>query len=326
MSSPNITLPSKPKIIKEDINHGIFEIDGLYPGYGHTLGNSLRRIILSSIPGAAITSIKIEGVDHEFSTIKGVQEDVISMILNLKKVKFKIHGDEPVVATLEVKGPKVVDSSMIKTPTQAEVVNTDEYLFEITENVSVNIEITLGKGIGFVTREMISKNKAEIGSISLDASYTPVRRASYEVENMRVGDRTDHNKLRINIETDGTISAKEVFERSVSIMINQLQSIVGFKEFSDMEEISLSESEEIVSSTEDVDSVESADENNGSKTKIEDLNLSTRTINTLIAGGVKTLAGLVKKNENSLRELDGMGDKGIEEIKNLLAEYGHELK
>jgi DNA-directed RNA polymerase subunit alpha len=322
MSYHNIALPSKPKIIKEENNHGIFEIDGLYPGYGHTLGNSLRRIILSSIPGVAITQIKIDGVTHEFSAIDGVKEDVIMMILNLKKTRFKMHVEEPVTVSLSVKGPKIVTAKDLNIPAQAEILNKDEYLFEITGNSKVELEFVIEKGLGFIAREMIAKNKAEIGTILLDSAFTPIRRVSYEVENMRVGDKTDHNRLRINIETDGTVSAKDAFESSIKTMINQLQSIVGFKEFSALLE---NESVESVNVEEKILNTEKELED-PTKIKIEDVNFSTRTLNTLAAASIKTLGGLTKRSEDSVREIEGMGEKGIEEIKSLLASYGLSLK
>lgn len=320
MSSHSILLPTKPKIIKDENTTGIFEIDGLYPGYGHTLGNSLRRVILSSIPGAAITSINIDGVKHEFSTMEGVKEDVIAIILNLKKVRFQLHSDEETQINLSVKGPKKVTSKDIQTPTQVEVVNKDQYLFEITENKEVSINLTVEKGLGYVPRELISKEKADIGAIILDAAFTPIRRVSYEVENMRVGDRTDHNRLRISIETDGSITAKEAFESSIQTMIHQLQSIVGYREFSAREELSSSST---VTETQSETSESSEDI---TKIKIEDLALSTRTVNTLIAAGVKTLGGLVRKSLTDVKEIEGMGDKGINEIKELVAKYGLTLK
>lgn len=326
--SYNIVLPSKPKIIKEEQMHGIFEIDGLYPGYGHTLGNSLRRVILSSIPGVAITSIAIDGVKHEFSTIEGVKEDVISIILNLKKVKFIMHDNEPLSLSIKTKGAKVITSDDIICPSQAEVVTKKQYLFEITTNKEVSIEFTIEQGLGYIPREMIAKNKADIGNIILDASFTPIRRVSYEVENMRVGDRTDYNKLRLNIETDGSVSAKDAFESAIKTMINQLQSIVGFREFSIMEP----SSEASVDTNSDLEkknleeSVGGEDDNDIKKMSVEDLGLSTRTVNTLIAGSVKTVGGLTRKSAETLNELEGMGDKGITEITEALAKLGLSLK
>ena len=321
--SYNIVLPSKPKIIKEEQMHGVFEIDGLYPGYGHTLGNSLRRVILSSIPGVAITSIAIDGVKHEFSTIEGVKEDVISIILNLKKVKFMMHDDQPLSLNIKTKGAKTVTSSDIICPSQAEVVNKDQYLFEVTTNKEISIEFTIEQGLGYIPREMIAKNKAEIGNIVLDASFTPIRRVSYEVENMRVGDRTDYNKLRINIETDGSISAKDAFESSIKTMINQLQSIVGFREFSVVEA-----GEEVAAEVTKAEVMSESDENvtDVSKISVEEIGLSTRTVNTLISGSVKTVGGLTRKSAESLNELEGMGDKGITEITEALAKLGLALK
>ena len=231
MSSYSILLPSKPKIVREDNLNGVYTIEGLYPGYGHTLGNSLRRIILSSVPGASITSLSIAGVKHEFSTIEGVKEDVISIILNLKKIKFSTTSDESVVANLKVKGIGIITAKDIDLPSQLEIANKDQYICEITaKSTELSIDMNVEKGLGFVSRENLKKEKADVGTIFLDASFTPVRRASYEVENMRVGDRTDHNRLTLSIETDGTVSPRVVLEHSVETMIKQLQAIVGFRD------------------------------------------------------------------------------------------------
>ena len=205
MSDLQIILPSKLSVVSEDTTKGIYEIDGLYPGYGHTLGNSLRRIILSSLPGAAITSLKIDGVDHEFSVVDGVKEDVITMLLHLKQVRFRLNSDEPQTVTLSVKGPKIVTANDITAGGQVEVLNKDLYIAELTGKSNLNIEMTIQKGLGFVAKDMHKKEKTEIGSIAVDAIFTPIRRVAYEVENMRVGDNTNHNRLRMTIETDGTL-------------------------------------------------------------------------------------------------------------------------
>ncbi len=311
-------MPSKPKIIKEDATFGVYEIDGLYPGYGHTLGNSLRRIILSSIPGASITSLSIDGVKHEFSTIDGIKEDVISIILNLKKTRFKLHGDDAQKATLHIKGTKTITAKDISLPSQLEVMNKDQYICESTsKDLDIAIEITVDKGLGYVPREVLQKEKADIGTIFLDASFTPIRRASYEVENMRVGDRTDHNRLRVTIETDGTISPKEALESSIHTMITQLQSIVGFRE------TVIDYPKEATSSPVAEAEVEESD---ASKVKIEDLGLSTRTENALVSAAVRTAGGLARKSEEDLLSIDGLGEKGISEIKKALESLGLELK
>lgn len=297
---------------------GVYEIDGLYPGYGHTLGNSLRRIILSSIPGASITSLSIDGVKHEFSTIDGIKEDVIGIILNLKKIRFKLHGDDAQKATLHIKGSKTITANDITLPSQLEVMNVDQYICESTaKDVNIAIELTVEKGLGYVPREVLQKEKAEIGSIMLDASFTPIRRASYEVENMRVGDRTDHNRLRVTIETDGTITPHEALENSIQTMITQLQSIVGFR----AEVIEKKEEQSISKPLEDKE-----EENDATKVKIEDLGLSTRTENALVGASIRTAGGLSRKSEEDLLSVDGLGEKGINEIKKALGELGLSLK
>ncbi len=318
MSSHSIILPSKPRIVKEDATSGVYEIDGLYPGYGHTLGNSLRRIILSSIPGASITSLSIDGVKHEFSAIDGIKEDVIAIILNLKKTRFKLHGDDAQKATLHIKGAKAVLAKDISMPSQLEIMNKDQYICESTDkNVDIAIEITVEKGLGYVPREVLQKEKADIGTIALDASFTPIRRASYEVENMRVGDRTDHNRLRVSIETDGTISPHEALEGAIHTMITQLQAVVGFRaEVVDAP----------VAPTPIAQNDENEDTTDATKIKIEDLGLSTRTENALVAASVRTAGGLARKSEEDLLATDGLGEKGITEIKKALADLGLTLK
>ena len=223
-------MPSKPRIVLEEDNKGVFEIDGLYPGYGHTLGNSLRRIILSSFPGASITSIKIDDISHEFQTMDGIKEDVIVMILNLKKIRFKMISDEPQTVSLSVKGPKEVFAKDIKTGGQVEILNPDLHVVEVTGKINLNIEMKIEKGLGFIPKEILQRDKVDIGTIAVDGIFTPIRRVSYEVENMRVGDNTNYNRLRISVETDGTLTAREAFLKSIEIMINQLKSIIDFKE------------------------------------------------------------------------------------------------
>ncbi|MEN9921068.1 MAG: hypothetical protein RLZZ517_46 [Candidatus Parcubacteria bacterium] len=317
MIEQNIAIPSKPKIVSEENFKGIYEIDGLYPGYGHTLGNSLRRIILSSLPGTAVTEVKIEGVGHEFSTIEGVKEDVISIILNLKKIRLTMDNHEPMKVELNVKGPKKVTAADINVPSQIEIINKDLELFEITTKTEVKMEIKVENGIGFVPKEMLHKDKVEVGTIALDAIFTPIRRVNYESENMRVGDRTDYNRLRLTIETDGTITPKEALERSISTMITQLKAVVGFKE-----EVELP----MQSATIESDIKEEIDVEDFLKTRIEDLELSARTINALSNANIRTVGGLARKKSADILEIEGFGNKGLEEIKELLAKHGIELK
>lgn len=313
-----ILLPSKPKVVSEKGFHGVYEIDGLYPGYGHTLGNSLRRIILSSIPGVAITTVKIDGADHEFSTMKGIKEDVINIILNLKKVRFKVVNDEEQTVTIKVKGINEVKASDIKVPGQVEVLNPEQYIASITDkNTELSIEIKIQKGLGFVPKEEIQKNKVDIGTIAMDAIFTPVRRVNYEVENMRVGDRTDFNKLTFSIETDGSITPKETLEKSIFLMLEQLKAIVGFEEPVEEKETKKAEKAEAEEKGDDAEFL---------KTRIETLDLSVRTANALSNANIRTVGGLAKKKEKDLSEIEGLGNKGIQEIKKALSNFGITLK
>jgi len=332
MSEYKIIMPSKPRIVLEEENKGVFEIDGLYPGYGHTLGNSLRRIILSSLPGASIVSIKIEGVSHEFQTLDGVKEDMIVLILNLKKLRFKMMSDEPQTVFLSIKGPKEVTGADVKTGGQVEVLNSEQYIATITGKVNLNIEMRIEKGLGFIQKEAIQKEKVDIGTIAVDAIFTPIRRVSYEVENMRVGDKTNHNRLRILIETDGTLTPREALSNSIVIMINQLKAIVDFKETDApmSEEVGVPTKSVGKDKKEDKDKekekIQRDDFTDVLKTRIDGLDLSTRTLNALTAANIRTLGGLARKKREDLLEVEGIGEKGITEIKKVLSKFGLNLK
>ncbi len=322
MSEYSVVLPSKPRIIKEEKSLGIYEIDGLYPGYGHTLGNSLRRIILSSLPGAAITSVKIAGVSHEFSTLEGVKEDVITILLNLKKLRIKLLTDEPQTMSIKVKGIKTVTGAEIETPGQLEIINKDQHIATVTDKgVELDIQMTIERGLGYVPKEVIQKDRVDIGSISMDAIFTPIKRVNYEVELMRVGNRTDFNRIRITIETDGTVTPKEALEHSIQTMIAQLKSIVGFKEEEVVEEKIASEEVEMEAG----DSKKEIDPE-FLKTRIENIDLSPRTLNALTSANIRTLGGLARKKEEDILDIDGLGSKGVQEIKKLLSKYGISLK
>lgn len=322
MSNNNIVLPSKPRIVREEGFSGVYEIDGLYPGYGHTLGNSLRRIILSSLPGAAVTKVKINGVEHEFSGIEGVKEDVITILLNLKKLRIRITGDEPQVLTIKAKGVKKVTAKDIEFPGQVEILNPDLTIFEITNKATeVEMDITVEKGLGFVLKETLHKDRVDIGAISLDASFTPIKKVNYEVENMRVGDRTDFNRLRLSIETDGTLTPKEALEESISIMITQLKAIVGFKE----PEIEIDNSEKADGANDSEGDKQELDVE-FLKTRIDAIGLSPRTVKALSNANIRTVGGLARKKEADILDVDGLGSKGVQEIKKVLAQYNINLK
>jgi DNA-directed RNA polymerase subunit alpha len=318
----DIILPSKPKIVSEDALTGVYEIDGLYPGYGHTLGNSLRRIILSSLPGAAVTKVKIVGADHEFSAIVGVKEDVIAILLNLKKLRIRLATDEPQVLRLKGKGAKTLTAKDIEAPGQAEILNPDLHIATLSDkSAELDIEMTVEKGLGYVPKETLQKDRVEIGSITLDATFTPIRKTNYEVENMRVGDRTDFNRLRLSIETDGTITPREAMEKSIALMITQLKAIVGFVEEEEVKAV-VSESKEeeggaMLGKEVDTELL---------KTRIDALNFSSRTVKALTNGNIRTLGGLARKKESDIMDVDGLGAKGMQEIKKLLAQHGITLK
>lgn len=320
-----ISLPSKPKIIKEEGNKGVYEIDALYAGYGHTLGSSLRRIILSSLPGSAVTAVKIDGAPHEFSTLPGVKEDVINIILNLKKVRFKMHTDEPQTLTLSARGKKEVTAGDIEPSANVEVLNKDQHIAELTaKDAKLDIELIIEKGLGYVSRENLHKEKVDVGMIVLDAIFTPVRRVNYEVENMRVGERTDYNRLRFSIETDGIISPKEALEKSIEIMIKHLKAIIGFEEAPELiqEEGDAAVNEEQKNEGEETEKESKKEDKEVLKTRIEDLNFSTRTMKALEEAGIRTVGGIVRKKEEDLLQIDGIGKKAVQEIRRVLGKLG----
>lgn len=321
MMEYSITLPSKPRVVSEEEYEGVYEIDGLYPGYGHTLGNSLRRIILSSLPGAAITSAKIEGVSHEFSTIEGMREDVVTILLNLKKLRFEMLTGEAQIISLTIKGPKKVSGADLTLPGQVRLLNPNSYLCELTDkHRELRAEFRVERGLGYVPREALKKERVEIGEISLDAIFSPIRRVNYEVENMRVGDRTDFNRLRISVETDGTLAPRAALEQAIEVMITQLKAIVGFRE----EELPV---EAMVGApVEEAGITPSEYTAEAMKTRVEDLDISARTKASLQNANIRTVGGLARKKEEDLLEIEGLGPKSIQEIKRALANFGILLK
>lgn len=223
-----IPLPIPPKVTEKKGNIARFEIEGLYPGYGVTIGNSLRRVLLSSLLGAAVTQVKIKGAQHEFSTIPGVIEDVLTITLNLKQMRFKIHSDEPQKAVLKVKGEKEVKGSDFEYPPQLELVDKNVHIATLTDKkAELDMEIQVEKGVGYEPAEKRKKQgKVEIGVIFLDAIFTPIKRVSFKVENMRVGERTDFDRVYVDIETDGTISPEDAFSQATEILVKHFSLIL----------------------------------------------------------------------------------------------------
>jgi len=307
-----LPLPLSPKIIEKQGSRAVFEIEALYPGYGVTIGNALRRALLSSLPGAAITQVKIKGTQHEFSTIPGVMEDVINILLNLKQLRFKLFTEEPQIATLKVKGEKTVKAGDFQLPAQVELINKDFPIATLTEKkADLEIEIQIERGLGYEPVERRKKEKLPIGIIAIDSIFTPIRRVSYHVENMRVGERTDFDRLKVEIETDGTLLPEEAFSKASEILVKHFSL---FSEAFKAEEIKPPKKEK-AALPEDV-----------TKIKVEDLKISTRTLNALVKNNIKTVGGLMKKNEKSILSLDGMGGKGLKEIEKVFKKLGLELR
>ena len=222
-----IKLPNQSKVIKKENNKAVFQIEALHPGYGITISNTLRRVLLSSLEGAAITQVKIKGAAHEFSTISGVLEDVITIILNLKQIRFRMFTDEPQKAVLKVKGIKQVKAADFNLPAQVEIANKDYQIASLTSKSSqIEMEIKIEKGVGYSSREDRQKGKLEIGAISVDAIFTPVKRVSYKIESMRVGERTDYDRVYLEVETDGTISPEQAFFQASKIMVDHFSIFV----------------------------------------------------------------------------------------------------
>ncbi|OGD24840.1 DNA-directed RNA polymerase subunit alpha [Candidatus Azambacteria bacterium RIFCSPHIGHO2_01_FULL_40_24] len=316
----NISLPKTPKLIEQiSKNRAVFEIEELYPGYGLTLGNALRRVMLSSLPGAAIISIKIKDVNHEFSTIPGVLEDIVEIILNLKQIRFKVYNNDPQIIVLKARGEKQVTAGDIKLTSQIEIANPDALIATLTsKNASLEIEMQVERGLGYSEWEMRKKDKQEIGSIAVDAIFTPIKMINYDTTDMRVGDKTNYNRLKFDIETDGTITPTEALISAAQILIEQFQVITTAAS-----KIMKAEHKEEIKEK----FIEKENEKEDTtKSKIEDLKLSNRTQNILLESRIKTVAGLLRLKEKDLLQFEGLGNKAVKEIKKALGKLGFTLK
>lgn len=301
-------LPLSIKSIEEKKNFGRFEIEGLYPGYGITIGNALRRVLLSSIEGAAVTSFKIKGVHHEYSTIDYVAETVLDIMLNLKQLRVKLYSNEPQVLKLRAGGEKKVWAKDFEPNPLVEIMNPDLHLATITDKRGkIEMEVIVEKGVGYSQVEERKKEKISIGTIAVDAIFSPIQKVNYLVENMRVGDRTDFNRLIINIETDGSVSPKEALVKASVILKNHFIQI----------------EEKFASETRNSFVKEKKEPKN---ILIEDLDLSSRTKKALINNGIKTLAGLLRYREETLSTLEGLGEKSLKEVKKIIKDLEYTLK
>lgn len=294
------------KTVHEEGNKATFAIEPLHSGYGMTLGNSLRRVILSSLGGAAVTAVKIDNVAHEFSTIEGVKEDVVEIILNLKKLRFRVYSDEPQFIVLTASGKGPVKASSVKTTSDVEIVNPDQLIATLdTEKSRLGMEIKVEKGRGYIPVESREQEKLEVGMIAVDALYSPVSRVRYNVENTRVGQMTDLDRLVMEIETDGTITPDEAIHGAAEILVDHFQVVAG-----------------VVAPDAAPLGVEDRTESSASKINVEEINLSPRTTNALINNDVKTVKDLLRLSDSELRELKGFGSKAYDEVKEKIAELG----
>ncbi|MEK7494063.1 MAG: DNA-directed RNA polymerase subunit alpha [Patescibacteria group bacterium] len=304
-------MPEKPHVVTKDGFKAVIEIAGLYPGYGMTLGNALRRVLLSSLEGAAATVVKIKGVSHEFSTVPGVMEDVVQLLLNIKRLRFIKYTNEPEVVSINVHGEREVTAADIKGSSQIKVVDPSAHIATLTDKKSTfEVELTIEKGFGYVPVEEKKKEKTEIGTVALDAIFTPIRKINYEVENMRVGERTDYDRLRFVIETDGTIDPEEAFMKGARILVDQFSKLVSFHE-------GAAHTETTEAGTSDVSEAVSG---------LADLALPARVAHALENAGIATIADLAEKTEAQLLELEGMGAKAVTDIKKALKKSGSGLK
>lgn len=306
-----------PGIVNVDDHSGTsatFTVEPLHSGYGMTLGNSLRRVLLSSIAGAAVTSFKIEGITHEFTTIPGVKEDVVDIMLNLKGIRLRVYGEEPQVLRIQKKGKGAVTAKDIQLNADVEVVNPEHVIATIDDDKSGFVmDLTVEVGRGYRTIEEVTSRKAS-DTIAVDAIFSPVLRVRYKVENTRVGQATDLDKLIITIDTDGSITPRDAFEEAAAILVNQYTALAGKTRV----EASAAEAGSTLSET--ALTADGGDESAALNTSIEDLNLSARTTNALINNDIHTIRDLFSLNDAELRDLKGFGSKALEEVKEKLAE------
>ncbi len=297
--------PSLASVDDHSATSATFVIEPLHTGYGMTLGNSLRRVLLSSIAGAAVSAFKIEGVTHEFTTVDGVKEDVVDIMLNLKQVRFRVFSDEPQTVRIEKKTKGAITASDIKTTDQVEVVNPDQLIATLDSSKPFVMDIVVETGRGYRTVEATPAESRPSDMIAVDAIFSPVLRVRYKVESTRVGQMTDLDKLLLTVDTDGSISPREAFEQASAILVNQYTALAGSTTVAAAQPFAHSGANEETAEL---------------MTPIEDLNLAARTANALLNNGIKTIGDLVTLGEVELRELKGFGSKALDEVKDKMAE------
>lgn len=304
----------KPNITKIDENkdYGKFVIEPLERGYGTTLGNSLRRVLLASLPGAAVTSINIDGVLHEFDTVPGVREDVMQIILNIKGIAVKSYVEDEKIIELDVEGPAEVTAGDILTDSDIEIVNPDHYLFTIGEGSSLKATMTVNSGRGYVPADENKKDNAPVGTLAVDSIYTPVTKVNYQVEPARVGSNDGFDKLTLEILTNGTIIPEDALGLSARILTEHLDLFTNLTE--------------IAKSTEVMKEADTESDDRILDRTIEELDLSVRSYNCLKCAGINTVHDLTEKSEAEMMKVRNLGRKSLEEVKLKLIDLGLGLK
>lgn len=302
----------KPEIVSEEVtdNSGVFVVEPIERGFGHTLGNSLRRILLSSLPGAAVTWIRVDGVPHEFTSMKGTLEDVTDIILNIKQLVFKLESDEPAIVKLDVSGPKAVTAADISLPADVEVINDDAHIMTLNSKSNIKMELQVEKGLGYISADKNKRVQQPIGVIPVDSLFCPTLNVSYAVENTRVGQRTDYDKLILRVKTNGSISPKKAVGIASKIMNEHMNLFTAALE------------DEAIS----VFSTEGGPKDQSLNVPIEQLDLSVRSYNCLKRQAINSLQDLIGYSEQDLMNIRNFGAKSIDEIKDKLAQLDLALK
>lgn len=308
IEKPDIEIES----LSEDGKNGRFVVEPLESGYGITIGNSLRRVLLSSLPGAAVSFVNIRGVEHEFATIPGVLEDVPEIILNIKEIILKSHIDEPVHLTIEKSGEGELLAGDIQTGIDVEIVNPGHHIASLNEDANVYMDLTVERGRGYEPSELKKDQVSQIGVIPIDSNYTPVKKVNWKVENTRVGQRTDYDRLILDVETDGSMPADEAVSLAAKILTEHLQLFIGLtdhvNEVNIMVEKEEDQKEKVLEMT------------------VEELDLSVRSFNCLKRANINTVEELTDKTEEDMMKVRNLGKKSLEEVQNKLEELGLSLK
>lgn len=306
----------KPKIecveVSEDGNYGKFVVEPLERGYGITLGNALRRILLSSLPGVAATSIKIDGVLHEFSTVPGVKEDVTELILNIKTLALKMTGEGPKTIYIDAQGPGEVTGADIKTDGDVEVINKDLHIATLDEGAKLYMEITVNRGRGYVSQTKNKNDELPLSAISIDSIYTPVKRVNFTVDNTRVGQITDYDKLTLEIWTNGTIKTEEAISLSAKILIEHFKLFMTLTDHANDVEIMIEKEEDKKEKVLEM--------------TIEELDLSVRSYNCLKRAGINTVQELAQRSMDDMMKVRNLGKKSLEEVERKLKDLGLSLR